>query len=110
MQKMAKRALELNGYRVDTVFNGIEGLEKIKEKKYDLIISDYNMPVMNGYEFFNEIRKNDAHKFIPTILLTSENIDIEDGEWGELNLSAYLKKPFNENKMMKTIENIFREG
>lgn len=110
MQKMAKRILESNGYSIDMASDGIEGIKKIKNKKYDLIISDYNMPNMNGYEFLSEMRKDKNYKYIPVILVTSERIDITKNEWLPLNIDTYVEKPFEEHIIIEAIEKIFKEG
>lgn len=110
MQKMAKRILESNGYSIDMASDGIEGIKKIKNKKYDLIISDYNMPNMNGYEFLSEMRKDKNYKYIPVILVTSERIDITKNEWLPLNVDTYVEKPFEEHIIIEAIEKIFKEG
>lgn len=92
---LAKKVLQgLKGeYEVEIAYNGEEGLEKWRKFQPDIIVSDVIMPVMNGHEMVNLIRKVDKH--IP-ILLTSEQIsgnNVVDGF--KLGVNNYVKKPFD---------------
>jgi len=76
----------------------------------DLIILDVNMPDYDGYEIIKELKSNDTFAKIPVIFLTS-NIDREDVVKGlSLGAADYVLKPFNTEKMIESIENIFNPG
>jgi len=75
-----------------------------------LVITDYNMPNMNGYEFLTEMRKNKNYKNIPVAIISSEWIDISEAKWQDLDVATYIKKPFEEKKIINSINNIFKEG
>jgi two-component system chemotaxis sensor kinase CheA len=110
MQKIGKRILENNGYIVELANDGIEGIEKIQKTKYNLVITDYNMPNMDGYEFLSKMRKIKSYEEVPVVLISSEWIDISDSKWRELDVVDYIKKPFEEKKIVSLINNIFKEG
>ncbi len=72
---LIKGYLETEGYQVTAVKNGQFGLDKFDDNEFDLIISDLEMPVMNGWEFIKEIRQNKQRKDMPAIALTSLDTD-----------------------------------
>ncbi len=83
--------------------NGKEGLEKFKNDKFDLIITDLSMPVMSGTEMIMAIREID--KDIPIIITTaygSQNIEVQ--ELAKVNLTDYVMKPVDVMKLVETID------
>jgi len=99
VSKAARKA----GYDVIEASNGKEGLEElIKNDKISLILSDINMPVMDGIQMVSEIKKTE-NKFIPIVMLTTEN-NLELKEKGrELGVKAWMVKPFNEKTFLKAM-------
>ncbi len=96
-------ALRGAGYEVEEAENGKEALGKLEGKKYNLIISDVNMPVMDGITFANEVKNNPKHKFTPIIMLTTEASD-EKKQSGKLaGAKAWIIKPFKPEQMLKAI-------
>jgi putative two-component system response regulator len=95
------QALKFFGYEIDTVENGIEAIKRIASKTYDLIITDYRMPKMNGLELTRRIKM--INPSIPVLVVTS------DGPEGELLKSgalACIKKPFNISELQKISQDI----
>ena len=74
-RQLIKGYLEEQGYNVTAVKNGQLGLDKIEETSFDLIISDIEMPVMDGWDFMKNVRKTLKMKDIPAIALTSLDSD-----------------------------------
>ncbi|MBU3011384.1 response regulator [Polaribacter vadi] len=101
-----------NQYEVTIASNGLEGLEKIKLKNPDLVISDVMMPEMDGFELCNKIKSDSKTCHIPVLLLTAlgANEDIVKGL--EFGADEYLSKPFSikhlELRVSKLIENSIR--
>ncbi|NPA10733.1 MAG: response regulator [Epsilonproteobacteria bacterium] len=87
---------------VDMASNGFEALEMFKSKDYDLVISDINMPKMNGIELFKEIRK--LNKKIPLILISAYEKDIIDN--AHLNISAYISKPIDIDEFLEAVKKV----
>jgi two-component system chemotaxis response regulator CheY len=88
-----------HGHEVDTAENGMAGLVKVKKNHYDLIISDVNMPRMDGISFVGKVRTFDHCKYIPILMLTtesSENIKLQAKESGA---SGWLTKPFDSRRL-----------
>ncbi|MBU0469606.1 MAG: response regulator [Candidatus Omnitrophica bacterium] len=102
MRKMLVTRLGKNGYLVEAACDGVEGLEKWKTFKPNLIILDVCMPNMDGFSFVQESKANEEIESVPIIVLTSreEMVDIFAGE----GVSGYLIKPYNEEEMLEKIE------
>jgi two-component system chemotaxis response regulator CheY len=97
--------MKKEGFKVTTAEDGLDGLEKLySSDAYDLIISDVNMPRMDGFTFIKTVREQDAYRDIPIIVLSTEGQekDIQTG----LNLGAnlYMVKPAQPDKMVKNVK------
>ena len=96
--------LELSGYAVLTARNGLEGLAALKQNLPDLILSDINMPRMDGYQFYSQVRATPEWVSIPFIFLTAkaEKTDIRLGK--SLGADDYLTKPFEEADLLVAVQ------
>jgi two-component system chemotaxis response regulator CheY len=102
-----KSVLEQLGYpEMDEAKDGQEAIDKLKEKDYDLIISDIDMPVMNGFELLDYAKKDDNLKNIPVIFITAEAEREKIVESIKAGLDAYITKPFSISTLQQKIENI----
>ena len=98
--KAAKKA----GYDVLEASNGKEGLEELnKDENISLILSDINMPIMDGIEMVSQIKNNEAIKFIPIVMLTTEDSEELKQKGRDLGVKAWMVKPFNEKTFLKAI-------
>jgi len=104
---LLKNVLENNGYKVKTSVDGIEGWNAIKREKFDLIISDIEMPRMDGFELTSKVRSDEETAEIPVILVTSLDSK-EDTERGiEVGASAYIvKSNFQQNNLIEVIKKL----
>ena len=100
--------LQLSGYCVDYALNGLSGLQKAQQNKYDLIILDVMMPKINGFDVCKNLRDSNFTKDIPIILLTAKGT-IEDKIKG-FNSGAddYLAKPFDIQELLVRIRALLR--
>ena len=89
-------------YEVTTVDNGNEACEKVESYRYDMIITDMNMPVMDGLDFTRQVKKFPNCKFVPIVMLSSEENTEKISMAKKIGVSTFLKKPLNE-KQLKTI-------
>jgi CheY-like chemotaxis protein len=100
--------LELAEYTVITAENGKIGFELAKSATPDLILSDIKMPVMNGYEFFEALKKNDTTKNIPFVFMTS-SVEEKDVLAALKNgADGYVRKPFDENDLFNVLRKYFK--
>jgi DNA-binding response OmpR family regulator len=81
------------GYAVETARDGLAGLAAIREKKPDVVISDVNMPGLDGFSLCRKLRGE--QNFVPLLLLTSRDSDIDEALGLELGADDYLAKPFS---------------
>jgi len=86
--------------------DGLEALELSKQSQYDLVISDVNMPNMNGFELLENLRKNPDYKFVPILMLTTEADDDMKQKGKQLGATGWIIKPFDPNKLLKVIERV----
>ncbi len=99
--------LKYSNYEVDTVFNGKEAIDKVKENIYDLIILDVMMPVMDGIQALKEMRKDNIKT--PIMLLTAK-AQIDDKVEGlDSGANDYLTKPFDKKELLARIRALTRE-
>jgi len=98
--------LRNNGYEVISAENGIEAFELACEEKPDIIVTDFQMPVMTGVELVRKLRENEATKDIPVIMLTARGFAIEDEQKEELRISEFLSKPFSPKELLRSIEDL----
>ena len=101
--------LRNNGYDVVTACNGAEAFEIACQERPDIIVTDYQMPIMSGIELVEKLRGIEATKDIPVILLTARSFAIEDNQKEDLGISQCLSKPFSPKELLESIEDILYE-
>jgi two-component system chemotaxis response regulator CheY len=99
VRKFVTFALKMKGYKVIAACDGMDALEKIPQEDFDLIITDLNMPNVDGFELIQTIRSNDSYKQIPIIILTSMQNETEKEKGFSFGANSYLVKPFNVQKI-----------
>lgn len=105
---LLKETLEKNQLKVQLAKDGVEGLQQVRLKPPSLVISDIEMPRMNGYEFCKTIKTNTSLKHIPVILLTNLT-DVMDVIKGiECGADSFLTKPCETNLLLTTIQNALK--
>ena len=98
--------LRNNGYEVLTAGDGAEAFKIACEEKPDIIVTDYQMPVMTGLELVEKLRSSEETREIPVIMLTARSFAIEDRQKEELQISQCLSKPFSPKELLENIEDI----
>ena len=106
MRKLQKKLLSKIKLNVDEAVNGIEALEKIKNTQYDLIITDLNMPKMDGAELIKNIREKYTLNELPIMLVSSNQEEKEMIKCLKLGANDYIKKPFSNEELKVRINNI----
>ncbi len=102
---LLKNILESTGYLVTTAIDGLEGFTKLKEGEFNVVISDIEMPRMNGFELTTKIRSNKKTAEIPVILITSLS-KREDREKGiDAGANAYIiKSSFDQSNLLEILD------
>jgi two-component system, chemotaxis family, chemotaxis protein CheY len=99
-------ALRGAGYEVIEGVDGKDALTKLDGKKIHLIISDVNMPNMDGISFVREAKKLPAYKFTPVIMLTTESTDDKKREGQAAGAKAWVVKPFQPAQMLAAVSKL----
>jgi CheY-like chemotaxis protein len=98
--------MKANGITALTATGGVEGLEKARADKPDVILLDIMMPDMDGYEVIKELRSDESTKGIPVIFVTART-DAEHRERAEsLGADGYVTKPYERNSLMEVIRRV----
>jgi len=97
-----KKMLEEGDYIAETANNGEEALEAMKGTHFDMLISDINMPVMNGVELLNKTKE--AFPMMPVIFVTAYGKDKIIIEAMKVGLADYIEKPFRMDGVLKTVK------
>ncbi len=108
VRQMVNFTLAQAGYEVVEAEDGKDALEKMKEKPVDMLITDLNMPNMNGIELIREARGIDTYKFIPIILLTTESSGDKKSEGKKAGATGWIVKPFQQDKLLAVVKKVLR--
>ncbi|KJJ49171.1 histidine kinase [Vibrio cholerae] len=101
IRQMVSHTLQDAGYEVETAADGREALAKAQKARFDVIISDVNMPVMTGFEFVKAVRMQSQYKFTPILMLTTETSPEKKQEGKAVGATGWLVKPFNPETLLK---------
>ncbi|MFM9856914.1 chemotaxis response regulator CheY [Pseudoxanthobacter sp. M-2] len=109
MIRIIRNLLKQLGFEdVDEAADGTEALGKMKERGYGLVISDWNMEPMTGYELLQRVRSDDALSAIPFIMVTAEAKSENVIAAKKAGVSNYIVKPFNAQTLKGKIESVFQ--
>ena len=110
MRKIVSRSLRQAGLEFDEILeasDGQEALNVLENENVDLILSDINMPNMDGLEFLRQKKENDAIKNIPVVMITTEGGADIIGEAKQLGAAGSIKKPFKPDTINEVIGALF---
>jgi two-component system, chemotaxis family, chemotaxis protein CheY len=99
-------ALRGAGYEVVEAGDGAQALQQLNGRKVNLIISDVNMPVMDGLTFLKEVKKSAAHKFVPVMMLTTESAEEKIAIGRAEGARAWMTKPFKPEQMLAAVQKL----
>jgi len=109
IRELEKNILEAVGYEVEVAIDGVQALEKMRQKKFNLIITDITMPNMNGFELTSAIKKDKKYKDTPVIIVTSEEKEEDRRKGIEVGAEAYIvKSAFDQKNLLDMIERMVR--
>ncbi|WP_394246595.1 response regulator [Vibrio profundi] len=106
IRQMVSHTLKDAGYEVETANDGSDALRKSKTQKFDVVISDVNMPIMGGFDLVRAIRGIPHYKFIPILMLTTETSTEKKQEGKSAGATGWLVKPFNPDTLLKTLKRV----
>jgi two-component system chemotaxis sensor kinase CheA len=106
-RELEKSILETHGYLVDTAVDGLDALDRMVDNQYDLIVSDVEMPRMDGFELCKTLKNNEGYKDIPVVMVTALQKEEDKRRGIEVGAAAYLvKSAFEQTNLLDTIERL----
>ena len=106
MREMVSFTLKSAGYDVVEAEDGKAALAAIAGMKIDAVITDLNMPNMNGFELIRSLRADPAYKFTPILMLTTEGDAAKKEEGKSSGATGWIVKPFNPDKLIEVIKKV----
>jgi two-component system chemotaxis response regulator CheY len=112
MRAIIKKVISASGFDMGRFFEAADGREALKvleQEWLDLVLTDYNMPDMNGLELLEEMKKDDALKSIPVIMITTEGSEKRIEKFMEKGALDYIKKPFTPEEIKQKLKRVMGE-
>jgi len=108
-RKLLGHYLKTRGYKVVFAENGLDALEKLGTHKINLILTDLNMPYMDGMEFIRTLRADPNLADIPVLMVTTENDDAEREKAFNSGVNGYVVKPITGDVIAQNIKSILKD-
>jgi two-component system chemotaxis response regulator CheY len=109
MRSFVKRVLELSGFEMGACLeagNGSEALDLLNQEWVDVILTDINMPVMNGEEFVQQVHQNEALRNVPILVVSTDRTEDRVRQMMALGAKGYVKKPFQPEELREKLEQV----
>jgi two-component system chemotaxis response regulator CheY len=106
VRQMVCFALKEAGYEVVEASDGRDALVKLNESPVDMLITDLNMPNMDGIDLIRGVRAGSSHKFIPIIMLTTESQPVKKQEGKAAGATGWIVKPFKPDQLLAVIRKV----
>ncbi len=106
VRQMVSFTLQEAGYGVIEACDGKDALSKIQNAELDLILTDLNMPVMDGIELIKNVRIHPAHKFIPILMLTTESQNEKKLQGKSAGATGWIVKPFKPEQLLNVVKKV----
>jgi two-component system chemotaxis response regulator CheY len=106
VRDMVAFTLKQAGYDVKQASDGQNALDVLGADKVDCIVTDLNMPVMDGLELIKQLRQHPIHKRTPILMLTTEKDPSKKQAGREAGATGWIVKPFNSDKLINTIKKV----
>ena len=113
MRKIVARALQQGGVSIGEILeagNGAEALDILRQQRVDLVLSDINMPVMDGLEFVRQLQSVENAKGIPVVMITTEGSESHVMQAISCGARGYIRKPFTPDQMKQSVLPLLQKG
>jgi two-component system chemotaxis response regulator CheY len=100
---------EAGGFYAAEAGNGFEALKTLPTRSFDLIITDINMPDINGLELIGYVKSNPSYQNIPLIIVSTEKTDEDKKRGMALGAAGYVVKPFRKDELMAMVEKVLKK-
>lgn len=113
MRSFVLRVIQLSGLGIERCLEASEGqqaLDLLKQTRVDVILTDINMPGMDGEEFLERMQQDPALRPVPVIVISTDSTEHRRRKMFELGAKGYVRKPFLPEALREGIERVFRSG
>ncbi|MBB3951648.1 MULTISPECIES: response regulator [Aureimonas] len=106
VRQMVSFTLESAGYAPDTAVDGADAITKLEQNKYQLIITDLNMPNLDGIGMIRKVRQMPQHAGLPIVMLTTESDEAKKMEGKAAGATGWIVKPFDQTKLVAVVNKL----
>ena len=106
MRGLVAMTLRNSGYQVVEASDGVDALKKIGNQKVNMVVTDFNMPNMNGIELIKNLKADPQYKFLPVVVLTTESEDGKKQQGQMAGAKAWIVKPFKPETLLAVVKKI----
>lgn len=106
LRQMVVFSLKAAGYQVVEAVDGQDGLEKAKQRTFDLVLTDQNMPRMDGLALIRALRKLSNYQGVPILMLTTESSDDMKAKGRAAGANGWLVKPFDPQRLTEVVKKV----
>lgn len=108
VRQMVNFTLQKAGYNVSEAVDGKDGLDKITREKFDLIITDLNMPNVDGIQLIASVRKLPGYAFVPILMLSTESQAEKKDAGRKAGATGWIVKPFNADQLVAVVQKLVK--
>ena len=109
MRAFVRRVIDLSGFEVDACLNagnGVQGLAMLEQQAVDIILTDINMPEMNGEEFLRHLEEHERYRTIPVVVISTDATENRMQRMLQLGAKGYIAKPFSPEALRGELERV----
>lgn len=106
IRQMVVFTLKAAGYQIIEAVDGQDGLNKAKKQNFNLILTDQNMPNMDGISMIKQVRMMPSYKTVPILMLTTESSDSMKSQGKAAGATGWLVKPFDPQKLIEVVKKV----
>jgi two-component system chemotaxis response regulator CheY len=106
MRQLVKLALASGGHEVDVATDGVEALQVAEKRQFDVVITDVNMPNMDGISLVRELRRLANYRFVPLLMLTTESTAERKQQGKAAGATGWLVKPFDPERLLSIVTKV----
>ena len=106
IRQMVSFTLKQNGYSVIEAVDGKDALTKLSSQKVDMLLTDLNMPNLDGIGLIKGVRSGSVNKYIPIVMLTTESQDSKKAEGKSAGATGWIVKPFKPEQLIAVIKKV----
>lgn len=106
VRQMLSFTLKEAGYEVSEACDGMDGYNKLIAQQVNMVITDLNMPRMDGIELIRKLRATSNYRFVPIVMLTTESQDVKKQEGRAAGATAWIVKPFKPEQLVAVVKKV----